>query len=189
MQQQPQLFGIVLLAIFGLVGFTLALLWRQRPFRIGPLLLALGVLLFIVGALLVSSEVRRLHEYSLLRHWQTAEGVIVSSRVIGERARRPQIVYEYTAGGSRYIDSTSLDPPNFGGRNAKREAAEGVANEYPAGKPVTIHYNPANPADSRLKITPPWSVYGKSGFGGLLFGLGLFLAVGYFTQRPTKPGA
>lgn len=183
MQDQPLLLGVILLAVFGLVGLFLGVLWRERPFRISALIMALGVLFFILGALLVSSQVAELRQYAGLRQWTSVEGSIVSSRVIGDRARRPLIVYEYTAGGARYVDSTSLDPPNFGGRNAKREAAEAVANEYPTGKAVTIHFNPANPSESRLKITPPWSVYGKAGFGALLFGLGLFLTVGYFTQR------
>lgn len=180
---QPLVIGIVMLLSFGLVGTLLGLVWRQPPFRVPGWLLLLSLVTAILGIWLVVSQIGRMEEYVHLRGWNSVQGVIIDSRVVGERAYRPEIVYQYSVDAITYRDSTNLDPPGFGGRNAKRDAAEGIASEYPIGKQVAIHYDPANPTDSRLKITPPWSVYGKTGFGGFLFGAGLFLSALFVGQQ------
>ena len=180
---QPLVIGIVMLLSFGITGVVLGALWRRPPFRLPRILALAAGVAAVLGLWLVFLQVEHLEEYMLLRGWTSVPGVIIDSRVIGERAYRPEIVYQYSVDDRVYRDSTSLDPPGFGGRNAKRDAAEGVASEYPVGKAVVIHYNPSDPTDSRLKITPPWSVYGKTGFGGFLFGAGLFLTALYLGQQ------
>lgn len=175
---QPLVIGLVMLAAFGFVGALFGLLWKQRPFRIPAWLLAGAVLIALIGVWLVVAETKRLEHYIALRGWSKTQGTIIDSRVIGVRAFRPEIVYQYHVDSIVFTDSTSLDPPSFGGRNSKRDAAEGVASEYPVGKAVTIHFNPNDPTDSRLKITAPWSVYGQLGFGAFLFGAGLLLIAG-----------
>lgn len=180
---QPLVIGIVMLLSFGLVGAILGLVWRQPPFRMPGWLTVSSLVIAFIGIWLVYSQMSLMEQYVSLRGWNSVQGVITDSRVVGERAYRPEIVYQYAVDEIIYRDSTNLDPPGFGGRNAKRDAAEGVASEYPIGKQVVIHYDPANPADSRLKITPPWSVYGKTGFGGFLFGAGLFLTALYVGQQ------
>lgn len=171
-----------MLAAFGLVGLILGAFWKQRPFRIPVWLLVLAGGMAVIGVWLVVSETERLEQYIKLRGWSTAAGTIVDSRVIGVRAFRPEIVYQYQVDSVTYRDSTSLDPPGFGGRNSKHDAAGKVASEYPAGKSVTIHYDPTNPSKSLLKITAPWSVYGRLGFGAFLFGAGLLLIAGFFRK-------
>lgn len=152
---QPLVIGIVMLLSFGITGTVLGAIWRRPPFRL-PRLLVIGAgLAAALGFWLVLLQVKHLEQYVLLRGWSAVPGVITDSRVVGQRAFRPEIVYEYTVDERIYRDSTSLDPPGFGGRNAKRDAAEGVSSEYPIGKSVIIHYNPVDPSDSRLKITPP----------------------------------
>lgn len=180
---QPLVIGLVMLAAFGLVGALLGFLWSQRPFQISAWLLAGAVMIALIGVRLVVAETERLEHYTALRDWATTQGTIIASRVIGVRAFRPEIVYQYQVESSVFTDSTSLDPPSFGGRNSKRDAAEGVASEYPVGKAVTIHFNPKDPSDSRLKITAPWSVYGQLGFGAFLFGAGALLIAGRIRKR------
>ncbi len=180
---QPLVIGIVMLLSFGLVGSVLGLVWRQPPFRLPNWLIIPSVVITALGIWLVYSQMSLMEQYVSLRGWTSIPGVIIDSRVVGERAYRPEIVYQYAVDAISYRDSTNLDPPGFGGRNSKRDAAEGIASEYPIGKQVIIHYNPANPAESRLKITPPWSVYGKTGFGGFLFGTGLFLLSLFIGQK------
>lgn len=180
---QPLVIGIVMLMSFGIAGLLFGLIWRNPPFRIPGWLSLVAAIVTLTGIWLVVAQIDRLEQYVHLRGWTSVAGVIVDSRVVGERAFRPEILYEYQVDTIVYRDSTSLDPPGFGGRNSKRDAAEGVASEYPVGKQVMIHYDPSSPADSRLKITPPWSVYGKTGFGGFLFGSGLFLLALFVAQR------
>jgi hypothetical protein len=180
---QPLIIATVMLLSFGVAGLLFGLIWRQPPFRVPSWLFGLSLALAAVGIWLVYSQMERLEQYVHLRDWKSVSGKIIDSRVVGERAFRPEIVYEYQVETVTYRDSTSLDPPGFGGRNAKHDAAAGVASEYPVGKAVMIHYDPADPSISRLKITPPWSVYGRTGLGGFMFGVGLLLAAIYARRK------
>ena len=178
--------GLVFLGLAALVGGLSAFGARRWMVGLRPPFLALGLVLLIAGPILTITESRWLSVYQSHRAWPTVEGAVVTSRVIGTRAFRPDIVYEYTVNGAVYRDSTTLETPSFGGRNSKYNVAETIAKEYPPGRSVTVHYNPSNPSESGLRVGPTWDVYGKLGLGALLFGLGLFWVVGYGIDRVTK---
>ncbi|MCB2230181.1 DUF3592 domain-containing protein [bacterium] len=139
--------------------------------------LILSVLLLVSGGLLVNSTATRFESYSIMSHWPATTGIITISEVVGERAFRPNVVYTYEVDGVVHLDSTDLNMPSFGGRNNRREAADTMAAMYPVGSAVTIHYNPENPSEAKMKVSPPWSVYGQLSFGitlilgGILAGL------------------
>lgn len=146
----------------------------HRPGRARRLqLAALAALLLIGGIVLLIIELDRLDYYQSLSDWPTTEGTIRVSEVIGERAFRPHLIYDYEINQTVYTDSSFLDMPSFGGRRSRKDAAEKKAEAYPVGSPVTIHYNPQNPAESKIKINAPWSVYGQLGLAGFLIILGL----------------
>jgi hypothetical protein len=187
MTQHAQLVAFLSLGLFGAVGLLVALLWRSRRFRIPPLALAVGVIIWILGLLLVFWQIRELHAAAVIQQWPTVEGTVLQARVIGVRAFRPNITYVYTVSGVTYRDSTDLDQPGFGGRNNKENAAETIIAAYPTGSRVIVHYNPANPGVSVLRTSPDWSTFGKIGLGGFLFGLGLFLAASFMVGRSSAP--
>lgn len=112
--------------------------------------LAYGVLTIAFGALAlylafhVSSEVRG------KRDWPTTTGRI-KERGLGERTGTrgqrvvPRVVYEYTVGGKTFVNdqvhllaNTGLEPAD----------AQKLVDEM--RDPVTVHYNPKDPAQSYL---------------------------------------
>lgn len=166
--------GAIILAIAGLIGALSSWCLRGWQMRRRGLVAAIGALLLAAGfglVFLVSEELAREWQH---RRWPTTEGTIVASRVIGTRAFRPDIVYEYIVAGVVHRDSTTFETPAFGGRNSKFNVAETIAKSYPVGRKVVVRYDPANPVRSGLRAGPTWDLYGKIGFGGVLFGLGVF---------------
>ena len=134
-----------------------------------------GIVCIAAGLLLGWYSLNDFRVYERMKDWPVATGTVTASSVVGERAFRPQIVYEYTVKDIVYVDSSFLDMPSFGGRRSRLEAAETMAEEYPAGKTVSVHYDPTSPAISRLRVNPPWSVYGKMGLAGVLLIGGLVI--------------
>jgi hypothetical protein len=183
MAQHGRLVAFLSLGLFSLIGLAVAILWRKHTFRIRPAVLTLGVLLWLSGILLVSWQLRELRKYAAIEEWPSVTGVVLSAQVIGERAFRPNIVYQYVVGQQTFKDSTDLDQPGFGGRNNKRNAAETIVAAYPVGRELPVHYDPSHPEISLLRVSPDWSIYGKIGFGAFLFGIGIFLATAYFIKR------
>lgn len=150
-------------------------------------LLAPSVLIALI-ATIVATQAWRAHRRVLqARRWRQTSGIVILSEVreqqvrhptgIGERYRMatryaPHVVYHYVVDGVTYqadrltLATTLLD--------SERAAAERAAERYPFGATVTIHYNPANPADATLKP--------HSGGGALLLwlvALGLLAIAGY----------
>ena len=183
MAQHGRLVALISLSLFGIVGILVALLWRNLTFRIRPGIFAAGVLMLLLGALLVGLQLGELAKFSAIESWPSVTGTVITSRVVGERAFRPNIVYQYEVASQSYIDSTDLDQPGFGGRNNKRNAAETIVSAYPSGTQVMVHYNPLHPDQSLLRVSPDWSIFGKIGLGAFMFGLGLFLSISYFVRR------
>jgi hypothetical protein len=146
--------------------------------------LVVGLLLVATGGLLLKTDIEQFREVRNRRHWPTVTGRITASSVVGERAFRPNLIYQYLVDSALFTDSSFLDMPSFGGRRSRYDAAEKKASEYPVGAEVPVHYNPDNPGESRLKVTAPWSIYGQVGFSGFLIVLGLIAGMaGFRTQN------
>lgn len=139
--------------------------------------LLLAVLFLLAGGLLVNSTANKFETYSNMSHWPEVSAEVVSSEVIGDRAFRPNVVYSYEIEGVTYVDSTDLNTPSFGGRNNRRAAADSMLSMYPVGLRIFVHYDPEKPAESRLKVSPPWSVYGQLSVGIVLMLLGVLAAM------------
>lgn len=148
-----------------------------------------GLVLIVAGATLLAVDLEQFQDVRARHHWPTVTGRITASTVVGERAFRPNLVYQYAVDSIVYTDSSFLDMPSFGGRRSRYDAAEKKAAEYPVGSEVPVHYNPAHPAESRLKITAPWSVYGQVGFSGFLIVLGLIAGVAGLRAKTDAAGA
>lgn len=137
--------------------------------------LIIAVVLLVCGGLLLNTTASRFERYSVMSHWPETQAVVTASGVIGDRAFRPNVVFTYQVDGTPYVDSSDLAMPSFGGRNNRREAADTMASMYPVGAAVTIHYDPDNPSDAKMKVSPPFSVYMQLSVGIILIALG-FLA-------------
>lgn len=161
-----------------------ALLFRRTAAGIGLKVFLPGLALLVIGVVLILTQQEDLVEAHRKLRWPSVQGEVVVSKVVGKRAFHPHIEYEYAVDGRTFHDSTTLDLPSFGGRRSKYDAAEYVAGQYPAGKKVTVHYDPKNPAESKLRVFPSWAVYGKMSVGVLMLAFGVFSVIGFFMKRP-----
>ena len=177
-------------AAFWILGSTaaiaalLSVLARKTSAKIGIKVLVFGLVMAAAGVILIFTQAEDLVEAHSRLRWPSVTGIVVVSKVVGERAFHPHVEYEYAVDGVTYHDSTTLDLPSFGGRRSKYDAAEYVAGQYPVGKKVKVHYNPQDPADSKLRVFPSWAVYGKMSLGILLAAFGVFATLGFVMKRP-----
>lgn len=95
------------------------------------------------------------------RHWHEAPGRIGTSGIeevemtprdgswTGRRGFRSRVIYSFRVDGQTY----GGDRVAFGATTASTlpRLISGVADRYPAGSPVTVFYNPDNPAESVLE--------------------------------------
>lgn len=147
------------------------------------------VLFFCTGTALSWWGVKQILQASQVRQWPTVKGTVLRAQVSGVRAFHPNVVYEYTVGGTKYLDSTDFDPAGFGGRNSKRNAAETIIAAYPIGTEVTVYYRPDSPEASTLRPFANWSAYGIVSFGGSLIVASLWLALVRWRRSPRKSQA
>lgn len=166
--------ALVVAGIAALTSLAAVFGFGYRRTKLSVVIFTASLAALVIGGLFLVWGQRGLQIHDNYKIWPTAEGRVLSATVIGTRAFRPLVVYEYSFEGITYRDSSSLDPPGFGGRNNKENAARTIAAEYPAGKRLVVHVNPANHASSRLRISPTWDLYGQISVGGLLLAAGLF---------------
>jgi hypothetical protein len=148
--------------------------------------------LFVVGLALTWLGAGRVQREWHHRSWPSVAGTVLDSRVAGTRAFHPVVVYEYRVGSVTYRDSTGLHQPSFGGKRKRYDVAVKAAAEYVPGMTVPVHYNPANPSESVLKISVYWADYGITGVGALLVALGVCLTIAMVRSRsgsPEDPGS
>lgn len=111
--------------------------------------------------------------------WTSTQGTVVTSEVrsftqwkdgVQRTLYTPGIVYRFTVNGREYTsDRYSLGAET--GWNRSRFAEKKV-EEYPAGSPVTIYFNPKAPAESVLdrRLTGGWMIWALA-FGMLVLAL------------------
>lgn len=111
--------------------------------------------------------------------WPSAAGTVVASEVrsftrwkdgVQSTLYTPGITYRYTVNGREYTsDRYSLGAESAWGAS---RIAEKKVNEYPAGSPVTVYYDPKAPADSVLerRLSRGWLVWAMA-FGLLVLAL------------------
>ncbi|NOG43900.1 MAG: DUF3592 domain-containing protein [Calditrichaeota bacterium] len=112
--------------------------------------------------------------YNEMTKWSTINGVILDGKVVGERAKRPELAYNYHVDGVTYTGYSDLATPSFGGKNYRDQSSRAVVSKYEKGDSIHVFYNPQNPEQSVLKILPKWSSY-------LQYGLGIIFLVLAFT--------
>lgn len=159
------------LTLILMTALAVYLYTHRNPIQLHRLGGAAAAAFFILAALLSYRETSRLEWYLATMHWPAVTGKVISVEVVGKRAYVPKIAYSYPVGDSVYTGVTDLEVPGFGTRSNRLDVAEKSIADYAPDMPVTVHYNPANPSISRLKVSAPWNVYVRlstSVFGSLL---------------------
>ena len=102
------------------------------------------------------------------------------------RAFRPDIKYQYTVKDETLEGTSFLRVPGFGGRMNRLDAADKLVHLYPAGKSITVYYNPENRKESTLQPTPAYSIFLKLGTSILLsvIGMTVIFMAGYQKKEP-----
>jgi hypothetical protein len=166
--------GLITLTVTAVILVVVRLMVRRRGIGIAPRLFAVISLVLLaagIGLTLFSSY--RLQSAFAMRDWPTVTGKVVDSRVTGNRAIAPQVIYEYTVRGSHYVDTSHLHVPMFGNRRKEFEVARTVSEEYAVGQTLLVFYSPDMPSLSTLTPGATWDLYVKGAFGVMLFALGL----------------
>lgn len=127
----------------------------------------LGILtlaMFAAGIFLMAWGVYEIKGSNESRNWPSTQGTI-SSSYISEQTRRdsnrrtsityfPRVLYQYKVDGRHYTSHRI----EFGGESGgMKRMAKKVVDKYPAGKKVTVHYNPQDPQYAILEAGFTWS--------------------------------
>ncbi len=129
-----------------------------------PFLIIFGACLIVFGAVYVISTIVTKRSFQGTANWPKTAGQVVRAFVYRHERRTPKetsitytpvVEYAYTVGEQRYTsgkrDFAPYDCATF---TDERKAREIVA-AFPAGKAVTVRYNPVVPAQAALKVEKP----------------------------------
>lgn len=168
---------ILLFTLLVSIAIALGVRWhfkrQQRTYRIPKVVIVLAFLFVLIfGVSLTPLFYFQLQKSLEIAQWPTVQGTIVESKVVGDRAFRPDVDYVYTVDGNEYSGTSYLNLPGFGGRTSRFDAAEKLVNQYPKGSSVTVYYNPENPQQSTLLPKPSYSHYLALTTSALLFLVG-----------------
>jgi Protein of unknown function (DUF3592) len=112
--------------------------------------------------------------------WPTAEGNVLKSEVAtdlrrGQPVYSAEVEYDYSVQGKAYHGAIV----RVGNMTTKsRMDAEGIVAQFPVGKPVAVHYDPADPSACCLIPGTHWTHY-LVVVTPVLFWI---MSVGYFHQ-------
>lgn len=153
--------GIVWSALAALSVAVTLLATRKRQLRTSRWIGFVGVALILLMVWLGWWDTHRLQWYLSTARWPVVKGQVIASQIVGERAFAPEVKFSYQVSDSTYAVTTDLEVPRFGNKNVRLDVAEKSIASYPVGTTVTVHYNPQNPREARLKASVPWNVYAK----------------------------
>ncbi len=175
-------FPIIAISIFIAVLLALSLIKRDTVRRVPSVLWWLALFIAIIALIIIFTQQIRFENHRRLNNWKPVNATIEFSRVIGERAFRPEVVFRYQVKGRIYRDTTYFNRPSFGGRRNRLESAENIVKANQPGNLLKVYYNPTQPAQARLKTRLPWDFYGQLSFGVLL----LIMAVTVVSIKPLR---
>jgi len=165
---------LFLIALSG-AGLLTGMSWC-RTGRIPKIWLTVfSLLLCSAAAWLVTSDVADIRRARQTKQWPTVVGTVVQSEIVGSRAIRPLVIYQYSIDSARFVDSSSLGIPSFGNRRIRRDESSKLTAEYAAGDSVIVHYNPQDPQESMLYAREDWASYVRLSLGVFLGICGLIL--------------
>lgn len=150
--------GLLALALF--IRAAIGLIQKQPARR--PIVAA--VLVVFAGCALIGSvSSSHLSNLRSKREWPTTTGKIIESRIVGDKAIAPYVVYSYDVEGAPYLGTSDLGTPAFGNKSKRLNEAETLISEYPVGKEILVHFNAADPQQSFILSAIPWNAYAQAG--------------------------
>lgn len=128
-----------------------------------------GAFVALAGASVVYRQQRRLSRFERTTGQVVASGVEPrtsfgwhASDADPDGATDPAIEYEYRVGAVEYTNDTvwpaGIEPTRRRFRGGASGFAAAVADRFPEGEPVTVYYDPADPADAFLVPARNWAI-------------------------------
>ena len=147
--------------------------------------LLVAVAMLLAGVALIVLGRHAAQKARASRAWPTTQGVVVATSVDitidndGNDTYTPIVRYRYVVNGKTYESKRMT----FGGHTAFSNDfdAEAFLKDYPVNAPVTVHYNPADPAEAVLD-TSASNGRALMFIGGFFVFIGLALMVGYVSM-------
>ena len=149
--------GLAVVTAFWWISDIIA--WLQPHFPPGAIIQ--GFLFFFACGLFTSLIlISNLASARAAARWPTAAGTVISSRAESRRELVPRgqgrtvvmwsplVEYSYRVGTRDYHGARVAFGPDVSG---PRELADATVARYPAGTPVTVHYDPSNPSQATLE--------------------------------------
>ncbi|HOT92193.1 MAG TPA: DUF3592 domain-containing protein [Anaerolineae bacterium] len=130
-----------------------------------PFLIVFGACLIVFGAVYVIATIVTKRSFQGPANWPKAAGEVLRAFVYRHERRTPQetsitftpvVEYAYTVAGQRYTSEKRDFVPYYLASYPDERQAATVAAAFPAGKAVTVRYNPIVPAQAALKVGKPW---------------------------------
>jgi len=181
--------GLSATLAFGIAGFLRAKKHLQfTPYPVLAWVIIVG--LCGVGASLVFIQAHDLHVATQIRQWPNVEGIVLETELQAKRSFVPKVTYQYSVNGNTYADKKELFSPQFGGKDTRLQTSQKILARYEKGGPITVYYNPQNPAESAVEIGVTWATFIKLGVGMLLFAscsfLMLYKLAQYLLQKKSE---
>jgi hypothetical protein len=151
---------------------------------------AVGVVLSVLGVGWGALVVPRLLGARATSSWPTVEGVVTSSEVrmkedsSGDARYVPEITYRYTVDGvKRSSDRIAYASRRISSRSDARE----IADRYPVGEQVRVHYDPDDPYTAVLEPGASSGAYIAAVVAGaFMLGGVLVIARAFAPKRPSQ---
>jgi hypothetical protein len=143
----------------------------------------LGIFLIGFGILVLALFFIALKNCKATAAWPSTSGKILSSEIredADKESTRASIQYEYTVNGQPYTSKT-IRAFGVGKFNAAEPASR--VKDYPAGKELTVYYNPENHSRSVLLHGLPDNWYFFILGTCVLFLLGVFVIMNEFVNK------
>lgn len=145
-----------------------------------------AVIIVLVGLSFFWPARKARNQDKIRQSWPTVKGTVTSSSVVPATMAVPSdrapeffdaiVKYQFRAGGQLHFGDTV----SFLRQLWKEEKALSIVARYPAGAPVTVHYNMENILECYLEFVPSVESRGYS-VGIALFGVaGLILVLALF---------
>lgn len=137
----------------------------------------IGLIFLFCGAWVSIIGVKELKKAISSRNWLETHGKVISSEVVGGRGNyRPNISYEYSIFGTKYLSNVVFIGSGWG---SSQKSAQRISNRYPVGKEVKVYHNSANPREAALEIKISFDICFTLLFGLIFSGMGLFTILDY----------
>lgn len=128
------------------------------------------------------------------RAWRSVQGRVIESRAQFRQSQTrygrgltwvPVVRYVYEAGGAR-LTGERVYPGTPREWADEAELVAFLAEHYPAGAAVTVHFDPEQPATAALRIESDYILAWVLGGTGLLFGF-IGLGLRALLRQPSNP--